>query len=161
MIPPTDNITRTGEEMTIDGLKFEFQVVPDTEAPAEMHFYLPQLKVLCTAENCTHTLHNVYTLRGAKIRDALAWSKYLNEALERWGDKSEVLLNVHHWPVWGNQRIIDRVKRQRDMYRYIHDQALRLANQGYTMLEIAEMLELPETLSKRMAQPRLLRQLEP
>jgi alkyl sulfatase BDS1-like metallo-beta-lactamase superfamily hydrolase len=148
LIPPTDTITKTGQEMTIDGLKFVFQLVPDTEAPAEMHFYLPQLKVLCTAENCTHTLHNLYTLRGAKIRDALAWSKYLNEALERWGNKSEVLLSVHHWPVWGQKRIVDRITKQRDMYRYLHDQTLRLANQGYTMLEIGEMIQLPESLAR-------------
>lgn len=148
LIPPTDIIVKTGQELTLAGLKFEFQVVPDTEAPAEMHFFLPELKTLCTAENCTHTLHNLYTLRGAKIRDALAWSKYLNEALQRWGDKSEILLSVHHWPVWGNKKVIDRIKSQRDMYRYIHDQALRLANHGYTMTEIAEILELPEPLAK-------------
>lgn len=148
LIPPTDLITKTGQEMTIDGLNFVFQMAPDSEAPAEMHFYLPQLKVLCPAENCCHNLHNVYTLRGAKIRDALAWSKYLNEALERWGDKSEVMLNVHHWPVWGRERVVDRLKKQRDMYRYLHDQTLRLANQGYTMLEIGEMIQLPETLAK-------------
>lgn len=148
LIPPTDTITKTGQEMTIDGLQFVFQLVPDTEAPAEMHFYLPQLKVLCPAENCTHTLHNLYTLRGAKIRDALAWSKYLNEALELWGDKSEVMINVHHWPIWGPERIVDRLKKQRDMYRYLHDQTLRLANEGYTMLEIGEMIQLPESLSQ-------------
>ena len=148
LIPPTDTITQTGQEMAIDGLKFVFQMVPDTEAPAEMHFYLPQLKVLCTAENCTHTLHNLYTLRGAKIRDALAWSKYLNAALERWGNVSEVLLSVHHWPVWGQERIVDRLKKQRDLYRYLHDQTLRLANQGYTMLEIGEMMELPQGLAQ-------------
>lgn len=148
LIPPTDVIVKTGQEMTLGGLKFVFQMVPDTEAPAEMHFFLPELKTLCTAENCTHTLHNLYTLRGAKIRDALAWSKYLNEALVRWGDKSEVLLSVHHWPVWGNKKVIDRIKKQRDMYRYIHDQSLRLANKGYTMIEIAEILELPEALAK-------------
>jgi alkyl sulfatase BDS1-like metallo-beta-lactamase superfamily hydrolase len=148
LIPPTDTITKTGQEMTVDGLKFVFQMVPDTEAPAEMHFYLPQLKVLCTAENCTHTLHNLYTLRGAKIRDALAWSKYLNEALERWGDVSEVLLSVHHWPVWGQPRVVDRLKKERDMYRYLHDQTLRLANQGYTMVEIGEMIQLPESLAR-------------
>lgn len=147
LIPPTDIITRTGQELTLAGIKFEFQIVPDTEAPAEMHFFLPELKTLCTAENCTHTLHNLYTLRGAKIRDALAWSKYLNEALNRWGDRSEVLLSVHHWPVWGNDKVINRIKKQRDMYRYIHDQTLRLANQGYTMIEIAEILELPEPLA--------------
>jgi alkyl sulfatase BDS1-like metallo-beta-lactamase superfamily hydrolase len=148
LIPPTDIITKTGQEMTIDGVNFVFQLAPDTEAPAEMHFYLPQLKLLCPAENCCHNLHNVYTLRGAKIRDALAWSKNLNETLERWGDKSEVMLNVHHWPVWGQKRLTDRLKKQRDMYRYLHDQTLRLANQGYTMTEIAEMIRLPEGLAK-------------
>lgn len=148
LIPPTDLITKTGQEMTIDGLSFVFQLAPDTEAPAEMHFYLPQLKLLCPAENCCHNLHNVYTLRGAKIRDALAWSKNLNETLERWGDKSEVMLNVHHWPVAGRERLIDRLKKQRDMYRYLHDQTLRLANQGYTMVEIAELIDLPASLAK-------------
>jgi len=148
LIPPTDIITKTGQEMVLDGLNFIFQLAPDTEAPAEMHFYLPQLKVLCPAENCCHNLHNVYTLRGAKIRDALAWSKNLNESLERWGDKSEVMLNVHHWPVWGRERIVDRFKKQRNMYRYLHDQTLRLANQGYTMTEIGEMIELPASLAQ-------------
>lgn len=148
LIPPTDVITKTGQEMTIDGISFVFQLAPDTEAPAEMHFYIPQLKLLCPAENCCHNLHNVYTLRGAKIRDALAWSKNLNDTLERWGGQAEVMLNVHHWPVWGRERIGDRLKKQRDMYRYLHDQTLRLANQGYTMTEIAEMIQLPEGLAK-------------
>ena len=148
LIPPTDVITKTGQEMVLDGLKFVFQLAPDTEAPAEMHFYLPQLKLLCPAENCSHNLHNVYSLRGAKTRDALAWSKALNETLERWGNESEVMLNVHHWPIWGRERIVDRLKKQRDMYRYLHDQTLRLANQGYTMVEIAEMIRLPQGLAK-------------
>lgn len=148
LIPPTDLVTQTGQEMDLDGLKFVFQLAPDTEAPAEMHFFLPQLKLLCPAENCCHNLHNLYTLRGAKTRDALAWSKNLNESLERWGDSSEVMLNVHHWPVWGRERLLDRLKKQRDMYRYLHDQTLRLANQGYTMVEIAEMIRLPENLAK-------------
>ena len=148
LIPPTDVITKTGQEMVLDGLKFVFQLAPDTEAPAEMHFYLPQLQLLCPAENCSHNLHNLYTLRGAKTRDALAWSKALNETLERWGNESEVMLNVHHWPIWGRERIVDRLKKQRDMYRYLHDQTLRLANQGYTMVEIAEMIRLPQGLAK-------------
>lgn len=148
LIRPTVNITKTGQELTLAGLKFEFQLAPDTEAPAEMHFYLPQLKVLCTAENCTHTLHNLYTLRGAKIRDPLAWSKYLNEALERWGKAAEVLISVHHWPVWGNKRVVDRIKKERDMYRYLNDQTLRLANEGFTMDEIGEMVQLPQSLAQ-------------
>lgn len=148
LIPPTDVITKTGQEMVLDGLKFVFQLAPETEAPAEMHFFLPQLKLLCPAENCCHNLHNLYTLRGAKTRDALAWSKNLNESLERWGDQAEFMLNVHHWPVWGRERLVDRLKKQRDMYRYLHDQTLRLANQGYTMVEIAEMIELPASLAQ-------------
>ncbi|MGD0827918.1 MAG: alkyl sulfatase dimerization domain-containing protein [Desulfobaccales bacterium] len=148
LIPPTDVVTKSGQEMILDGLKFVFQLAPDTEAPAEMHFYLPQLKLLCPAENCCHNLHNLYTLRGAKTRDALAWSKALDETLERWGNESEVMLNVHHWPIWGRERIVDRLKKQRDMYRYLHDQTLRLANEGYTMTEIAEMIQLPESLEK-------------
>jgi alkyl sulfatase BDS1-like metallo-beta-lactamase superfamily hydrolase len=148
LIPPTDVITKTGQEMTLDGLNFVFQLAPDTEAPAEMHFFVPQLKMLCPGENCCHNLHNIQTLRGAKIRDALAWSKNLNESLERWGDQSEVLLNVHHWPVWGRERIAGRLKKQRDMYRYLHDQTLRLANLGYTMTEIGEMVQLPPELAR-------------
>ncbi|MGA7579579.1 MAG: alkyl/aryl-sulfatase [Desulfobaccales bacterium] len=148
LIPPTEVVTNSGQEIILDGLKFVFQLAPDTEAPAEMHFYLPQLKLLCPAENCCHNLHNLYTLRGAKTRDALAWSKALNETLERWGDQIEVMLNVHHWPVWGRERLVDRLKKQRDMYRYLHDQTLRLANQGFTMVEIAEMVHLPESLAK-------------
>ncbi len=147
LIPPTDVVTETLQELTLDGLTFVFQLVPGSEAPAEMHFFLPELKTLCTAENCTHTLHNLYTLRGAQIRDALAWSKYLNEALTLWGDKAEVLLNVHHWPVWGNDKVVQRIAKQRDMYRYLHDQTLRLANKGYTPIEIAEQFHLPESLA--------------
>ena len=148
MIAPTDIISETGREMTLAGVTFQFQMAPDSEAPAEMHFHLPRLKALCLAENCCQTMHNLYTLRGAKVRDALAWSKYLNEAIERWGDRSEVLLSVHTWPVWGQERVMNYVRKQRDLYRYLHDQTLRLANQGFTMLEIAEMIELPESLAK-------------
>ncbi len=105
LIPPTHEITETGQRMSIDGLDFEFQLAPDTEAPAEMHWYIEQLGAVCAAENCCHTLHNTYTLRGAPIRDPQAWSKYLNEPIDRWGDRADVMFGMHHWPVWGNDRV--------------------------------------------------------
>ncbi len=147
LIPPTDIITTNGESKQLAGLTFEFHMVPNSEAPAEMFFYIPELKALCTAEDATHTLHNTYSLRGAKIRDPLAWSKYLNEAIHLWGGDTEVLYAPHHWPIWGSDKVVEHLKKQRDMYRYINDQSLRLANHGYTMVEIAEMIELPESLS--------------
>ena len=148
IIPPTDIITKTGQEMKIGGLTFQFLLAPNTEAPAEMHWYIPELKALTAAENACHTLHNVYTLRGAQIRDPLAWAKGLNETIELWGDKSDVLYGMHHWPVWNRERVIDHLKKQRDTYRYINDQTLRLANHGYTMTEIAEIIKLPKSLAE-------------
>jgi alkyl sulfatase BDS1-like metallo-beta-lactamase superfamily hydrolase len=142
-----NSIELTFEEKVIDGLTFEFQLTPGTEAPAEMNFFVPQYNALCTAENAVHTMHNVYSLRGAQIRDALSWSKDLNTALNRWGDGAKVYFGVHHWPVWGNRNVITYLKRQRDLYRYINDQTLRLANLGYKPVEIAEKLrELPPAL---------------
>jgi alkyl sulfatase BDS1-like metallo-beta-lactamase superfamily hydrolase len=146
LIPPTDEITETGQKMVIDGLTFEFLLAPDTEAPAEMHWFIEELGALTAAENCCHTLHNTYTLRGAQIRDPAAWSRYLNETIDRWGAKTEVLYGMHHWPVWGSERAIETLSKGRDAYRYINDQTLRLANHGYTPVEIAEMLRLPEAL---------------
>ena len=146
IIPPTDIVEKTGQKMTIDGLTFQFLLAPNTEAPAEMHWYIPELKALTAAENACHTLHNVYTLRGAQIRDPLAWAKHLNETIELWGDKTEVLYGMHHWPVWGQERVVGHLKTQRDTYRYINDQTLRLANHGYTMTEIAEMMRLPKSI---------------
>lgn len=148
LIPPTDVIKKSGEKMQLGGLTFEFWMAPNSEAPSEMFFYIPELKALSTAEDATHTLHNTYSLRGTKIRDPLAWSKYLNEAIYEWGDQVEILYAPHHWPVWGKDQVVDHLKKQRDMYRYINDQALRLANHGYKMVEIAEMIELPESLAK-------------
>jgi len=148
MIAPTDIIRKTGEERTIDGVRIIFQYTPGTEAPTEMNFYFPQFRALCMAENCNHTLHNLYTLRGAQVRDAKAWSYFLNEAIELFGDKSDVVFISHHWPQWGKENINAWLKKQADIYKYIHDQTLRLANQGYTMLEIAEMIELPDVLAK-------------
>jgi alkyl sulfatase BDS1-like metallo-beta-lactamase superfamily hydrolase len=151
LIPPTHEITATGQRMTIDGLDFEFQLAPDIEAPAEMHWYIEQLRAVCAAENCCHTLHNTHTLRGAPTRDPQAWSKYLNELIDRWGHRSDVMYGMHHWPVWGTDRVIEMLTKARDGYRYINDQTLRLANHGYTPVEIAEQVEFPPELANHWA----------
>lgn len=151
IIAPTKSITRTGEKMTIDGLEFDFLMAPGSEAPSEMHFFIPALKALCTAENTTHTLHNFYTLRGAKTRDTRKWTEYLNETLDMWGSQAEVLFMPHTWPVWGNERINDYIGKYRDTIKYIHDQTLHLANQGYTMNEIGNMIALPPALANNWA----------
>ncbi len=151
LIPPTHHITETGQRMNIDGLDFEFQLAPDTEAPAEMHWYIEQLNAVCAAENCCHTLHNTYTLRGAPIRDPQAWSKFLNELIDRWGGRAEVMYGMHHWPVWGNDRVVEMLTKARDGYRYINDQTLRLANHGFTPVEIAEQVEFPPELASHWA----------
>ena len=148
LIQPTHVVARTGETLTIDGVEIEFQLTPGTEAPAEFNFYFPQLRALCMAENCTHTLHNLYTLRGAQVRDAHAWSVYMNETIERYAEKTDVVFASHHWPCWGTERCREPLESQRDMYRYLHDQTLHLANQGYTSLEIAETLTLPPKLDR-------------
>jgi alkyl sulfatase BDS1-like metallo-beta-lactamase superfamily hydrolase len=147
-ISPTEYITKTGQEKIIHGVKFIFLLALDSEAPSEMIFYLPQFKALDVAENATHTMHNIYTLRGAKIRDAKAWANYINQTIEMFGSKAEVVFAQHHWPIWGKTRIIEFLEKQRDMYKYLHDQTLRLANQGYTMLEIGEMVKLPKCLAQ-------------
>lgn len=146
LIPPTVSITSTGQELTIDGVRMVFQVTPGTEAPAEMNFYFPDLRALCTAENTSHTLHNILTLRGAVVRDAHAWAHYLTETIDLWGDDLEVIFASHHWPTWGNERGVEFLAMQRDMYLYLHDQTVRLINQGYVGAEIAEMLEMPPAL---------------
>lgn len=151
LIPPTHLITETGQTMTIDGLDFEFLLAPDSEAPAEMHWYIPQLKALTAAENCSHTMHNTYTLRGAATRNAQAWSKYLNDSLDRWGADAEVLYGMHHWPSWGHERILEMLSKSRDGYRFLNDQTLRLANHGYTPIEIADMIEFPPELATHWA----------
>jgi len=147
---PTVIVDRTPQEMELDGVKFVFQYTPESEAPAELTFYLPDHKAWCGAEIVSHTLHNLYTLRGAKVRNAVKWSGYIDDALHRFGDM-DVVFASHHWPIWGNARAMDYLKAQRDVYRYIHDQTLRLANQGYTPQEIAEQIELPSTLRNRFA----------
>ncbi|MGX5772584.1 alkyl/aryl-sulfatase [Microbacterium trichothecenolyticum] len=146
ILPPTLEVTTTGETHTVDGVEFEFQMAPGTEAPSEMHFYLPRYRALCMAENATHTLHNLLTLRGAVVRDPHVWSQYLTEAIERYGDEVEVVFASHHWPTWGNAQIRDFLAIQRDLYGYLHDQTLRLLSHGYNGAEIAEMIELPPAL---------------
>ena len=148
LIAPTDSITRSGDTREIDGVKIVFQLTPNSEAPAEMHFWFPQFNALCMAENCTCVMHNLYTLRGAHIRDALAWSKYIHEALLEFGDNADLCFASHNWPVWGSEHIKRYLTEQRDTYRFIHDQTMRLANTGLTSTEIAEELELPASLAK-------------
>ncbi|RUQ37066.1 MAG: MBL fold metallo-hydrolase [Candidatus Competibacteraceae bacterium] len=143
---PTNIINQPFQKETIAGLDFEFMLAPDTEAPAEMFFYIPKYKALSTAEDAVHTQHNVYSLRGAKVRSAYNWAKYLREANDRWGDEAEVLYAPHHWPIWGKERVSEHLTRQSAAYKYINDQSIRLANSGYDMIEAAEMIKLPEAL---------------
>ncbi|NUS27130.1 MAG: MBL fold metallo-hydrolase [Streptomyces sp.] len=146
LIPPTLEITRTGQEEILDGVRFVFQLTPGTEAPAEMNFFLPERRALCMAENSCHTLHNLLTLRGAQVRDARVWSRYINEAIELFTDGAEVVFASHHWPVWGRERIVAFLTGQRDLYGYLHDQTLRMMNSGHTGIEIAEEIQLPPAL---------------
>lgn len=145
---PNDIISETGETRTIDGIEIEFQMTMGTEAPAEMVFYFPQFKALCMSEITSHHLHNVYTPRGAQVRDALAWAAQINESIDLFGDKLEVQFASHHWPIWGQDAAVDYLKKQRDLYKFIHDQTLRLANLGYNKEEIAEQIRLPDSLGK-------------
>lgn len=148
LYPPTVNITQTGQEEDIAGVKVIFHLTPGSEAPAEMDFFFPEFKAFCAAENATHNMHNIQTLRGANVRNALAWSKYLAEAVEMFGGHAEVLFASHHWPIWGRENITGFLGRQRDMYRYLNDQTLRMLNKGYIGVEIAEVFEMPEGLAK-------------
>ncbi len=148
IIVPTLDIRQTGETHTIDGLDIEFQMAPGTEAPAEMHFYFPRFRALCMAENATHNLHNLLTLRGALVRDPHAWSGYLTEAIDTFADRADVVFASHHWPTWGRESILEFLSLQRDLYAYLHDQTLRLLNQGYTGVEIAEMFKMPPALEQ-------------
>lgn len=148
LIVPTVDIRTTGETQTIDGVEIEFQMAPGTEAPAEMHFYFPRFRALCMAENATHNLHNLLTLRGALVRDPHAWAGYLTEAIDKFADRSDVVFTSHHWPTWGRDRVVEFLSLQRDLYAYLHDQTLRLLNQGHTGIEIAETLQMPPALDK-------------
>ena len=161
LMAPTVDVTHTGQEAVIDGVKVVFQVTPGTEAPAEMNFFFPDRRALCMAENATHTLHQILTLRGAEVRDARGWSRYLDEAIRLFGADTDVVFASHHWPVWGTERITTFLSQQRDTYAYLHDQTLRRMNQGLIGTEIAEQFELPPALAAVVEQPRLLRIVQP
>ncbi len=148
LILPTDTITKTGEQRVLDGVRMVFQMTPGTEAPSEMKVFFPDLKSMWMAENATHNLHNILTLRGAQVRNVLVWSKYLNETIELFGPNIESEFASHHWPMWDNARIVKFLSSQRDLYKYIHDQSVNLMNKGYTGTEIAEMIKLPPELDK-------------
>lgn len=145
-IAPTMEIERTGQSITIDGMELVFQMTPGAEAPTEFNIWIPSLKALCSAETATSTLHNVQTLRGAKVRDAKAWGDYLTETLRMWGGQADVLFASHHWPRYGNEVIRTHLAHQRDGYKFIHDQAVRRMNMGQTPNEIADGLQLPAVL---------------
>jgi alkyl sulfatase BDS1-like metallo-beta-lactamase superfamily hydrolase len=146
LLAPTVDVTHTGQEAVIDGVRVIFQVTPGTEAPAEMNFFFPGQRALCMAENATHTLHQILTLRGAEVRDARAWSRYLGEAVRLFGADTDVVFASHHWPTWGTERITAFLTTQRDTYAYMHDQTLRRMNQGQIGTEIAEEFTLPPAL---------------
>ena len=151
IIEPTTDIGKTPQRLNVDGVEMVFMNTPGAEAPAELMFYMPGKKAFCQAEEINHTFHNLYTLRGAQVRNGLKWSKYIHEAIEMFGEEVQVSFGSHHWPTWGNQEIVDFWKKQRDLYRYVHDEVLRLANHGYTLLEVGEMVELPDSLGKSFA----------
>jgi alkyl sulfatase BDS1-like metallo-beta-lactamase superfamily hydrolase len=146
LMAPTDLITTTGHEETVDGVRMVFQMAPDTEAPSEFLIYLPDFKALCAAEDATHNLHNLLTLRGAVVRDPHGWSKYLTETIDLFGDEVEIVFASHHWPTWGNERVVEFLSLQRDLYAYLHDQTLRMLNKGLVGPEIAEQITLPPAL---------------
>ena len=147
-LAPTWEIHETGETLVIDGVEMQFQLTPGTEAPAEMNTWFPQHRALWLAENCTGTLHNLYTLRGAQVRDGSAWARYITEAITRYGDEAEVTFQSHNWPHWGNGVIRKYMEDTAAVYKFINDQTLTYINQGYTSDEISNMIELPEELAK-------------
>ncbi len=146
IIEPTNVITTTGQKETIDGLEYQFVMAQGSEAPSEMMWYLSDYKVLNTAEDAVHNMHNLYTLRGAKTRDAALWPNYLNQVLQMFGDQAEAAIGMHHWPVWGKDRINQHIKSQRDVYKFMHDQTLHHANMGATMNELPGLINMPESL---------------
>jgi alkyl sulfatase BDS1-like metallo-beta-lactamase superfamily hydrolase len=148
LIPPNIIITQPLQNLSIDGVDIQFVLAPETEAPAEMLIWFPQFKALCAAEDMNHLNHNLYTLRGAEVRNARSWWKVIQQALDRFGDQAEVMFFAHTWPVWGHDKIVNFMKKQRDLYKYVHDQSLQLINQGYTMIEVAENLNLPQSLAQ-------------
>ncbi|MFD1933216.1 MULTISPECIES: alkyl/aryl-sulfatase [Nonomuraea] len=148
LIAPTVDITRTGQEETVDGVRIVFQLTPGTEAPSEMNFLFPDRRALCMAENATHNQHNILTLRGAVVRDARVWARYLTEAIALFADKADVAFASHHWPTWEKDNIVRFLSEQRDLYAYLHDQTLRLLNRGLTGIEIAEGMQMPPALEQ-------------
>ena len=147
-ISPTYEVCETGETLVVDGVTMEFQITPGTEAPAEMNTWFPEKKALWLAENCTGTLHNLYTLRGAQVRDGASWARYITEAITRYGTEAEVAFQSHNWPHWGNQTVLEYMADTAAVYKYINDQTLTYINQGYTSDEISNMIKLPEELQK-------------
>ncbi|MGV9453084.1 alkyl/aryl-sulfatase [Streptomyces sp. NPDC003635] len=148
LIPPTVEITRTGQSETVDGIRMVFQLTPGTEAPAELNIHFPDHAALCMAENATHNLHNLLTLRGAVVRDPRVWARYLSEAIAAYAPHADVAFASHHWPVWGRERIHQYLSQQRDLYAYLHDQTLRMLNLGLTGREIAEQIQMPPALER-------------
>jgi alkyl sulfatase BDS1-like metallo-beta-lactamase superfamily hydrolase len=147
LIPPTVTIAEPIETHRLDGVEIVFQLTPETEAPAEMHMFYPALRALNLAENASHNLHNLYPIRGAQVRDANAWAKYIDEARDRFGRGADVAFAQHHWPVWGTERVQEFLAAQRDLYKFLHDQTVRLMNHGFKAAEIAERLALPRGLA--------------
>lgn len=148
LIPPTLDIVKTGQEEVVDGVRLIFQMTPGTEAPSELNFFIPDRHALCMAENATHNMHNIVTLRGALVRDAQAWSSYLDESIVLFAHQADVSFASHHWPTWGREAITRYLSEQRDLYAYLHDQTLRMMSQGLTGIEIAESFVLPQALQK-------------
>ena len=148
LVPPTVDITHTGQEEVLDGVRIVFQVTPGTECPAEMNFYFPDRRALCMAENATRNLHNLVTLRGALVRDARVWAAYLDEAIDLFCADTDVAFASHHWPTWGGDRVAEYLALQRDLYAYLHDQTLRLMNSGLNGAEAAEAMEMPPALEQ-------------
>lgn len=151
LIEPTRYIEKDFEELSVDGVTMVFQNTPGTEAPAEMNTYFPQVKAFWAAENITGTVHNIYTLRGALVRDALAWSKHINAALYRFGQEAEVIFASHSWPRWGNARVQEVMRTQRDVYANLNNEVLHQANQGVTVNEIQNVYKLPKSLQSQWA----------
>jgi alkyl sulfatase BDS1-like metallo-beta-lactamase superfamily hydrolase len=156
ILPPNQIIDKPTQEMTVDGVRFVFHNVPGAEAPAEMTFAIPEKKAYGGAENLAQTMHNLLPVRGAKVRDALRWANYMQQALDQLGD-TEVYFGQHNWPIWGRERIVDFIAKHRDVYKYTHDQTVRLINAGMTPREIADTVTLPRSLREHAGRTWLLR----
>lgn len=151
VLKPSRTVINSSETLIIDGLQIDFENTPGAEAPSEMMFYFPKYKAFCQAEEINHTLHNLYTLRGANVRNGLKWSKYIDNTIVKYIAKTEISFGSHHWPTWGKEEILSFWEGQRNTYKYIHDRTMHLANQGFNMNEIADMIELPEAMASQWA----------